>query len=79
MLNMMQEQIVLCKQGMLCWREPMKAIAAVMGTLGGDINFSKVITWTNWNAPRIIIPWLCFSHEWTIVVRLAYSITPILA
>ena len=31
MLNMMQEQIVLCKQGMLCWREPIKAIAAVMG------------------------------------------------
>ena len=30
MLNMMQEQIVLCKQGMLCWRELIKAIAAVM-------------------------------------------------
>ena len=31
MLNMMQEQIVLREQGMLCWREPIKAIAAVMG------------------------------------------------
>ena len=66
MLNMMQEQIVLCKQGMLCWREPIKAIAAVMG-----------LPWRRYKLLKIdqVLNMLCELFDWETSIILYISFT----
>ena len=66
MLNMMQEQIVLCKQGMLCWREPIKAIAAVMG-----------LPWRRYKLLKIdqVLNVLCELSDWETSIILYISFT----
>ena len=66
MLNMMQEQIVLCKQGMLCWREPIKAIAAVMA-----------LPWRRYKLLKIdqVLNMLCELSDWETSIILYISFT----
>ena len=66
MLNMMQEQIILCKQGMLCWREPIKAIAAVMG-----------LPWRRYKLLKIdqVLNMLCELSDWETSIILYISFT----
>ena len=66
MLNMMQEQIFLCKQGMFCWREPIKAIAAVMG-----------LPWRRYKLLKIdqVLNMLCELSDWetSIILYISFS------